>query len=214
MNFQRVFQSPEKQWVDNVPLMLVGFTATKPGKYQKFEQTLTLKDATGDQRTMYLRTDYENGLMSQLEVNQTLNYRVKWYNAKAGPGLQGYCESPVGGGQAPAPTTVPQQNFAPGPVYTPPPSYTPPSQVPPAYVAPQQPVNDVQDNIRFAQALNLANEQYSHEKFNKEDFKANTIMFYELLKTRVFPAWMMPVATGGPAPVDTTDYSQEPNPFG
>ncbi len=62
-------------------------------------------------------------------------------------------------------------------------SYTPPSQERP-------PQRDVQDEIRFAQALNLACQDHCHDKIDECGKEARVKEYYEILKTREFPAYM------------------------
>jgi hypothetical protein len=57
--------------------------------------------------------------------------------------------------------------------------------------APQQPSNgDRDDHIQFAQALNLAVSEYVHGKIDQPHIHVKTKEYYEILKTRNFPAIM------------------------
>lgn len=55
-----------------------------------------------------------------------------------------------------------------------------------------QPINTDQrgDDIRFAQALNLAVSEYVHGKLSEPGIQDRTKGYYAILKTRIFPATM------------------------
>lgn len=58
---------------------------------------------------------------------------------------------------------------------------------------PQQqrpPQNNVQDDIRFAQALNRACEEYNHGKIEETAIDERTNVYYRILQNRVFPMRM------------------------
>ncbi len=73
-------------------------------------------------------------------------------------------------GDTPAPTQQPQQQ-------APPPQQRPPQQ-------------NIQDNIAFGQAYNLANADYVANKIEEGTIQARTRLHYNVLKTRQFPAQM------------------------
>jgi hypothetical protein len=52
------------------------------------------------------------------------------------------------------------------------------------------PVNDVQDNIHFAQALNLASAEYVGCKIEELQIKERARIYYHILKSRAFPTSM------------------------
>ena len=55
---------------------------------------------------------------------------------------------------------------------------------------PSQERRDVQDEIRFAQALNLACHDHCHDKIDECGKEARVEEYYEILKTRQFPPYM------------------------
>lgn len=59
---------------------------------------------------------------------------------------------------------------------------------------PAQAPNDVQDNIRFAQALNLSEADCRHDKIDLCRMEAQTNIYYNILKSRQFPANMKEAA--------------------
>lgn len=61
-------------------------------------------------------------------------------------------------------------------------------QPPPPQQRPQQ--NNVQDDIRFAQALNRACEEFNHNKIEENCIDERTNIYYRILQTRVFPMKM------------------------
>ncbi len=67
-------------------------------------------------------------------------------------------------------------------------------QAPPPQQKPQQ--SNIQDDIRFAQGLNRACEEFNHDKIKEEAIEERTNIYHRILQTRVFPMRM----THGQAP--------------
>jgi hypothetical protein len=90
--------------------------------------------------------------------------------------------------QPPQYSQAPQQGNQAGyqPQQQSPPPYQ--QQAPPPQQRPQQ--NNVQDDIRFAQALNRACEEYNHGKIEETGIEERTNIYYRILQTRVFPMRM------------------------
>ena len=61
---------------------------------------------------------------------------------------------------------------------------------PPQQQQQRPPQNDVQDNIRFAQALNLASAEFVGGKIEENKIKERSRIYYHILKSRAFPLSM------------------------
>ncbi len=75
-----------------------------------------------------------------------------------------------------------------------------------------QPTDNRQDEIRWAQALNLANLQYCHDKIDEPAIAAKQEEFYRILTTRQFPTTMSHnsnVYDDTSPQTDTTSYDEE-----
>jgi hypothetical protein len=120
------------------------------------------------------------------------DYKDKTFTMNIAQNDKGYWHGTFDGGQAPPQTT--QQA---------------PSQ-------PAQRPNDHQDDIRFAQALNLAEADHRHDKIDLCGMKARHDIYYQILKTRQWPAEMQSLPSQftadnelKPLPEDATDYSDD-----
>lgn len=68
--------------------------------------------------------------------------------------------------------------------------YQPQNQQVPPQPQQQPPQQNIQDNIAFGQAYNLANADHVADKIKQEQIKERTQTHYNVLKTRQFPALM------------------------
>ena len=89
-NFMTVQNAPEKQWVDDVNLTVLSIGTVKEGKFG-FEQEIQVKDETGHESPFKVQSKYEDGMMDIIDVGLTQPFRCKWWNAKSGAQVGGYC---------------------------------------------------------------------------------------------------------------------------
>ena len=117
MNFQDVRNAPEKQWVEGIELTILNLTNAPNDKWGNYIQQILGKDGAGEQAAFRLQTKFPEGLLDNNDLNQTMPFRLKWFNSKQGAQMSGYSTKPKAmGGPAPAfgvPPTPQQQMPAP-----------------------------------------------------------------------------------------------------
>ena len=94
MNFNDVRNAPEKQWVDGVAITVKSFGEEPNDKFNQFIQGVVGIDAAGEECAFKIATQYEDTLLVSSEISQTLPFRLKWFNSRAGAQMQGYCTKP------------------------------------------------------------------------------------------------------------------------
>lgn len=119
MNIQDIFNSPEKQWVD-VNFHVINVGQSKPGKFDQIEQSVGIKDESGQVDKLKIQTKYESGLLDNSDANQQLPFKVKWVQFRDGPQLIGYTTKPRQMGDTASQTgnTPPLGSTAPQPALT------------------------------------------------------------------------------------------------
>ncbi len=108
MNFQDVRDAREKQWVDGIGVTVKSFGAEPNDRFGNFIQGVIGVDAANEEYGFKIATQYEETLLVSGEIGQTLPFRLKWFNSKAGAQMQGYCTKPKKLRAQPAAQPTPQ----------------------------------------------------------------------------------------------------------
>ncbi len=121
MNFQDVRNAPEKQWVDGIGITIKSFGAEPNDRFGNFVQGVVGVDAANEEFAFKVVTQYEETLLVYSEIGQTMPFRLKWFNSRAGDQMQGYCTKPKKLRITPAAQPTPQPQAAQNAPQAPPP---------------------------------------------------------------------------------------------
>lgn len=171
------------------------------GKYkEQFKSTGLLLVVNGNEFWSDFpgQLNYKEWKEKDISINITQNEKGYWSGMIVGQQDAG--PSGAGPGSSSGPTDVPRPSNSAGPCHT---TETHHEQEP--FSQEKKPARDIQDEIRFAQSLNLACQDKCHEMIDDCGIHARVMVYYQILKTRQFPANMSSTSDIMNTPVEQDD---------